>query len=134
VTLIYQRFTGFTVHERLWYWSRRRSRCGSVRGGSFIIAARWRGHRKHVTYQSFTLLLAFYCWPGKQFFFRATFPRRALRASARPDSAATIAAGKKSDGENQTGLTLLKNSPTRARLFRNGWRFNWLKQTRPPFA
>jgi uncharacterized protein (DUF58 family) len=114
VTLIYQpMYWIYRGMSGLWYWSRRRfTLAGLCVAGSFIIAgAVGVDIENTVTYQSFTLLLAFLLLAlASSFFFRATFS--ATRALPRIGTAGQPlhyrVQVKNLTAKNQTGLTLLE--------------------------
>jgi uncharacterized protein (DUF58 family) len=114
VTLIYQPiYWIYRATSGLWYWSRRRfTLAGLCVAGSFIIAgAVGVDIENTVTYQSFTLLLAFLLLAlASSFFFRATFS--ATRTLPRIGTAGQPlhyrVQVKNLTAKNQTGLTLLE--------------------------
>jgi uncharacterized protein (DUF58 family) len=114
VTLIYQPiYWIYRVMSGLWYWSRRRfTLAGLCVAGSFIIAgAVGVDIENTVTYQSFTLLLAFLLLAlASSFFFRAAFS--ATRILPRIGTAGQPlhyrVQIKNLTAKNQTGLTLLE--------------------------
>ena len=128
---IYKLFYWFYLAgSAMWYWLRRRfTLAGLCAAGGFIVAgAVGTDIENTVTYQSFALLLAILVTAlASSFFFRAKFSatRRLPRLGTAGQPLLYRVQVKNLTGKNQAGLTLLEDSPIRARSFRNGSRFNW---------
>ena len=123
----------YRVAGGLWHWARRRfTLAGLCVAGAFLVAGAVSTDVENtVTYQSFSLLLAFLLPAlAGSLFFRAKFA--ATRALPRFGTAGQLlfyrVRIKNLTAKTQAGLTLLEDLAELAPGFSsNGWRFNWPK-------